>query len=253
MSDHAHLHLLEEAADSSLLILKTPLSLARLFLQPRSPVLPDANPVLLLPGLGANDLSTYWLRKHLEQKGYKVYGSGLFRNEGSFETHRTHLQDRLARISNKNGRPVDIVGWSMGGRFAVHLAETNPLEVGKITTLGSPLRTYEVTPALERAWIRVLSFGMFSVARFRKEMATDSPLPGPGHPLTAIVGLYDAVVDGRGATLPQSVLVQGAQRENIFVPKGHIGMGFSTFVRDIILDRLAQRVSSWKAYQATMA
>lgn len=250
MSDQAHLHLLEGATSSSLLALTAPLSLAQLLVSPSKPTLPNTNPVLLLPGLGANDLSTYWLRKHLERSGHKVYGSKLLRNEGSFETHRRHLQDRLAQISDEHSRPVDIVGWSMGGRFAVHLAETNSSQVGKITTLGSPLLTYKVTPMLERAWTRVLSLGMFSVSRFRKEMESDSPLPGPEHPLSAIVGHYDAVVDQRGSALPESELTSDAPRENIFVHKGHIGLGFSTVVRDIILDRLAQRISSWKPYRS---
>jgi hypothetical protein len=222
-----------------LLALRIPASLAILFTQNDLPKKVDANPVLLIPGLGASDVSMYWLQLNLQRSGYQVYGSGLLRNEGSFEKQGEQLQERISRISEETGRPVDIVGWSMGGRYAV-------------ITLGSPLINYDLAPAREQAWVVALTMVNISSEDLRREMQSDCRIPDAKHPLSAIIGTYDAVVEARGSVLPEALLIKNTHIENIYVGTGHIGLGLSRRVLQIAIDRLDQPVHSWQTYLSTI-
>ena len=248
MRDHVISKIPAEIITSSLLAMRIPASLAILFTQNDLPKKIDANPVLLIPGLGASDVSMYWLQLNLQRSGYQVYGSGLLRNEGSFQKQGEQLRERISRISEETGKPVDIVGWSMGGRYAVHLSNTNPDEVGKVITLGSPLINYNLAPNREQAWVVALTVANISIEDLRREMQSDCRIPDANHPLSAIIGTYDAVVEARGSVLPEALLIKNTHIENIYVGTGHIGLGLSRRVLQIAIDRLDQPVHLWQTY-----
>src|SRR3954463_12783627 len=100
----------------------------------------DGHSVLVLPGLLADDVSTRTLRSVLRKLGYDVHGWGLGRNIGPTATCVNGIRDLLDRVSHSSGRPVPVIGWSLGGIFARDLARRSPESVRQVVTLGSPFR-----------------------------------------------------------------------------------------------------------------
>jgi pimeloyl-ACP methyl ester carboxylesterase len=87
----------------------------------------DGHPVLVIPGLLADDRSTYALRSFLNSHGYAAFGWELGRNFGM----RANLErDMLARIDELfercGQRRISLVGWSLGGPYARQLAKIVP-------------------------------------------------------------------------------------------------------------------------------
>ncbi|MEY4238902.1 MAG: hypothetical protein RL339_1503 [Pseudomonadota bacterium] len=97
-----------------------------------------AEPVMVLPGFLAHDLSTIRLRRSLVAAGYLARGWGLGFNLGA----RVDLPARLARqveaLAREAGQPVTLIGWSLGGIFAREIAKRIPQHVRLVVTLGSP-------------------------------------------------------------------------------------------------------------------
>jgi pimeloyl-ACP methyl ester carboxylesterase len=98
----------------------------------------DGHGVLVLPGLLASDSSTLPLRVYLGWLGYDVRGWDLGRNRGPTEEVLAGLPRALLTQSRRTGRPVSLVGWSLGGVYARELARRNAKHVRQVITLGSP-------------------------------------------------------------------------------------------------------------------
>ena len=96
----------------------------------------DGPPVLVVPGWAASDRTTRPLREALAEGGWRVHGWKLGFNRGATAETIEHLRRRLADIGN--GRPVLVVGWSLGGVYARELARAVPEQVLAVVTLGSP-------------------------------------------------------------------------------------------------------------------
>jgi len=78
----------------------------------------DRHPVLVLPGFTASDRSTVALRSTLAAQGYWAHGWGLGQNIGPTDDVLDGIQSRLDAVHERHGRPVSIVGWSLGGIYA---------------------------------------------------------------------------------------------------------------------------------------
>ncbi|HEX8480422.1 MAG TPA: alpha/beta fold hydrolase [Allosphingosinicella sp.] len=91
---------------------------------------------MVLPGLLASDRSTLGLQRALAEAGYRVTGWGLGMNRGA----SPDLLERIAEQAERHGqgRPLILVGWSLGGVFAREVAKRRPDLVGTVVTLGSP-------------------------------------------------------------------------------------------------------------------
>ena len=103
-------------------------------LGPRGPE--DGPPALVLPGFLATDRTTMELRRALAMAGWRVHPWGLGINLGAKKDTLKLLGKRLKAIYD--GRPVLLVGWSLGGMFARELARLYPDKVRAVVTLGSP-------------------------------------------------------------------------------------------------------------------
>ena len=140
--------------------------LPRLFMETKAHV-QNAPPVIVIPGLWASDSTMRVLRRFLAKSGYAVGGWGLGRNlagrgwagdisdlSGGWaigERDRPHkgegavpaLCDKFGaevkRRSEAIGRPIALVGWSLGGYLAREAARDHPEHVSCVITLGSPL------------------------------------------------------------------------------------------------------------------
>ena len=102
---------------------------------------------MVIPGFLASDRSTLGLQRALAGAGYRVAGWGLGLNRGA----RTDTLERIAAQIERHGRgrPVVLVGWSLGGIFARELAKLRPELVAKVATLGSP---FSGDPRANNAW-----------------------------------------------------------------------------------------------------
>ena len=117
-------------------------------LGPRGPE--DGPPVLVLPGFMANDRTTMDLRRALARAGWRAYPWEDGTNRGARPDTLDRLKARLAAIYD--GRPVLLVGWSLGGMFARELARVAPGMVRAVVTLGSPFSGDPRNSTNIRAW-----------------------------------------------------------------------------------------------------
>ena len=173
----------------------------------------DGHTTLVLPGLFAGDASTATLRLFLRSRGFDAQGWGFGRNPGFSSELLEAMIDRVRRSHRSRGRPVSLVGWSLGGIYARETARRAPEAVRCVVSLGSPIR-YD-----------------------RRSK------PAPPVPSTAIFSVTDGVV------APHWARESTAHRaENIEVPGSHFGLGHNPLVLHVVADRLRQDPVDWRPF-----
>lgn len=208
------------------------LELPRLFLaipslarQPRG----DGDPVLVLPGYGAGDISTIPLQMYLRFLGYRARGLGSSARSGDVPKLLLRAIKRIAELARKTGRRVHLVGWSLGGFLAREAARERPDLVRQIITLGTPViggpKYTALARAFERRGIDVEAIAARIEERNRLPLAT---------PVTALYSRNDAVVAWEACIDSYCPRV-----EHIEVHTTHLGFGFSPEVYRLIARRLA--------------
>ena len=222
------------AADFGLLIAALPLG----------QLLPvgDGHPVLVLPGLLADDGSTWTLRRILRHLGYRVHGWRLGRNLGPTAATVTGLQNRVLDLQSRYDAAVSVIGWSLGGIYARNLARNTPSAVRQVITLGSPIHlAYESQSRAGRAFNRYAHLHVVP----RELALVSDPLPVPA---TSIYSRYDGIVAWQACLDPPS-----AQAENIAVVGSHLGFGHHPAVIWAVADRLAQPIGQWAPFRPPRA
>lgn len=202
----------------------------------------DGHPVLVFPGLGASELSTRPLRRFLQGLGYAVHDWGLGRNRP-----RAGLLDacgeRLADIARQHGRPVSLVGWSLGGVYARELAKQWQAQTRCVITLGSPfaghMRANNAARAYELMSGRALRHDPERADRLRR---------APGVPTTSIYSKTDGVVAWQC-----SLNDAAAHTENIEIPASHLGLGVNPLALYAVADRLRQDPMRWQRFDPRAA
>lgn len=106
-------------------------------------------PVLVIPGFLATDLSTALMRRALDRAGFRAYGWRQGINLGTRADTLERLSARLDAVRADAGGPVALVGWSLGGLFARELAKERPDAVSRVVTMGSP---FSGDPRANRIW-----------------------------------------------------------------------------------------------------
>jgi pimeloyl-ACP methyl ester carboxylesterase len=196
-------------------------------------------PVLVLPGLLADDRSTRPLRRLLNRAGYAAYGWRLGRNIGPTRRIISGLDAVLGEITDLHGEPASVIGWSLGGLLGYDLVSRHPRAVDRLITLGSPL--YSTDPRQSRG---SLFYDEYAAAHL-PDYSRDSWRP-PGItsvPATSIFSKTDGVVRWQTCLHPP-----GPLRENIEVYGSHCGLGFHPAAGYAILDRLAAPTDPWPKF-----
>src|SRR4051812_36289158 len=213
--------------------------------RPLLPRLPqgDGHPVLVIPGLLADDTSTRILRTTLRRLGYRVHGWRLGRNIGPTEACVNGMRDRIEDLNNRYGEPVSLIGWSLGGIFARAIARRTPDSVRQVITLGSPFRLerYDQTRA-SKVFDR---FAHLHAERRELPLEPDGcVLPVPA---TSIYSHLDGIVHWQTC-----LNVPGERCENIAVLASHLGRGHPPAAISAVADRLAQPQGTWRPFRAPL-
>jgi alpha-beta hydrolase superfamily lysophospholipase len=109
----------------------------------------DGRPVIVVPGLFTSDRRTAKLRRTLKAAGYRTYGWGMGRNMPIKADILDRFGERVDAVLRREGAPVTLIGWSMGGLIARAYAHHAPHRVAEVITLGSP---FSGDPRANRAW-----------------------------------------------------------------------------------------------------
>ena len=97
-----------------------------------------SRPVMLLPGFGTHPARMKPLGRVLEAAGHRVSDWGLGFNFGPTEARFERLCERVVAMARKEGEPLVLVGWSLGGIFAREVARLHPEAVRLVITMGTP-------------------------------------------------------------------------------------------------------------------
>lgn len=97
-------------------------------------------PVLLVPGFLASDISMMELWGWLLRMGYQPYFSHIARNIDCPNATAEAVLATARRIHRDSGKPVTLIGHSLGGMLARSVALDHPEIVRLVVTLGSPFR-----------------------------------------------------------------------------------------------------------------
>jgi hypothetical protein len=201
----------------------------------------DGHPVLVIPGLGASDVSTVLLRQFLDDLGYVTYPWGLGRNKGLKDEGTKLMRQRLKFIFDQHGRKVSLIGQSLGGVFARELARSDATRVRQVITLGSPFTGHPLASTGTHLY-EWLSGDRLEDLDFNQHLAMRIKPPVP---TTSVYSKLDGVVAWEcsieeGQPEGESINLRG---------NSHIGMGSSPSALYLIADRLAQPEGDWKPFQ----
>ena len=200
----------------------------------------DRHPVLVLPGLGATDVSTALLRKFLDDLGYATYAWEQGRNRGFQDVTHAALQRRLDAIHGQHHRQVSVIGQSLGGVYARELAKANPVQVRQVITPGSPFSGHPLASTGIRFY-EWLSGDNIEDLDFDRHHAIRTPPPVP---TTSVYSKLDGIVAWKC-----SIEATGAHTENIHLRGAtHCGMACSPAALYLLADRLAQASEHWKPF-----
>ena len=186
-------------------------------------------PVLILPGYGAGDVSTLMLKSYLCLLGYRARGWGLGRNVGDAGELLPRVLERAAALAQRNSNRVHLIGWSFGGYLARELARDHADLIGRVVTLGTPVvggPKYTVfAPSFQQRGIDVEALAAAIAARGQVSLRT---------PVVAIYSRQDTVVCWQAC-----IDRKAANVEHVEVRTTHFGFGFCPEVYKIIAQHLA--------------
>lgn len=202
----------------------------------------DGQPVLLVPGFTSSDNATFFVRRYLRKLGYDVHGWGQGPNIGLSASVLEALEERLLRIARESGRPVSLVGWSLGGFYVRALANRHPDKVRSIITIATAFAL--PTPrAINRVITRL--YGYLNPMQQSDELFVGSDVweSNPPMPSTSVYSEGDGVNNWR-----YCLDEEGPRSENVRVFGSHCGLTLNPMVYYVLADRLAQDPLAWAPY-----
>lgn len=190
----------------------------------------DGRHVLLVPGFMGPEMSLRPMAAFLSRIGYSpvMWGRGINVGHRSPEAAQRifrWIAQRADRLAEASGRPVSIVGQSLGGVYARESAKI-ATSVDAVVTLGSPAY---LTQENARNGVNAAVQRMFTAATgIRAHQHVGDPRYGeldtdPDCRVTSIYSPYDAVVSPSAAKIPDHRLSDS--RKNVMVRAPHMGMG----------------------------
>ncbi len=202
----------------------------------------DGHPVLVLPGLAANDVSTYPLRQYLRERGYAPHPWNYGLNFGPRPGVLAGCIEHVKELHKMYGRKVSLVGWSLGGIYAREIAKAVPKLTRCVITLGTP---FTGNPKATNAWrlYQIVSGHKIDDFELHEQIRTAPPVP-----TTSLYSKSDGIVAWQC-----SLNEPGPLAENIEIQASHFGMGLNPMALYAIADRLAQAEGKWQRFDTSGA
>ncbi len=195
----------------------------------------DGHPVIVMPGFGASNGSTYALRRMLDDHGHNTIKWDHGRNLGIDEALITKLINQVNAEANRHGAKVSIVGQSLGGTIARVVGRVAAHNVNRVITMGAPINGLDgVLDQLKGLYDSIMpdNFASDEGWELYKSMVS-LPL---SIPCVSIYSKSDGIVPWS-----LSVLEEGELAENVEVDCNHLGMGFNLDIIKIVADRLSNK------------
>jgi len=189
----------------------------------------DGRIAVALPGWKAPDQTTAPLRGYLRSLGHDARGWGFGVNQGDVEAKRDQMVLKVRRLAEKSGRPVNLLGWSLGGVVAREVARSAPESVHRVVIYGSPIVGGPTHTA------GVGAYAAEEVARIRVLQAHLDATEPVATPIVAIFSRADTVVDWRACIDRSSLDVT-----TIEVGSTHIGLGLDPDVWLTVAEAFAE-------------
>lgn len=186
----------------------------------------DNEPVMIMPGFTATDGSLIFLKMALSYMGYSPYTWEQGRNHGRYSELKPGILKKFFQIHEKHQSPVELLGWSKGGRMSLKLANELGSEfVSGVVTIGSPIwpnDRFSVDDIPE-----FLPEGLKEdIMAIIIEIRQPAPMPPKDIPYTAIHGSLDMIVPSASSVIPDDLLHNNAQNQFVNLC-GHLGLGLS--------------------------
>jgi len=201
-------------------------------------------PVVLVPGFLAGDLSLLPMARALRRRGFRTYRSSINANIGCTRVATAELEARLESIAHRRGSRVQVVGHSLGGMLARGLAVRRPDLVSGIVTLGSPMlapaahhasltASVDVLVRLSRAGVPGLMAEDCVAGACARTSFEESREPVPVEvAFSAVYSRRDGIVDWRACVDPQAQAVE--------VRASHVGMAIDPRVIEAVAAALVR-------------
>ena len=205
----------------------------------------DGSGVVLIPGFLGTDSYLWELNLWLKRIGYRPAMSGIGRNADCLDVLVSRLLKTVERVFEETGRPVHLIGHSLGGLLARAAAEELPAQTASVVTMGSPFRgvsshriVYQASEAMrkrlqakgkgpDRPRCFSGSCNCVAMAALRRSLVYKTVRQ------TAIYSKCDGIVDWHNC-------INEDPATNFEVTGTHIGLVFNPFVYRIIGNRLAK-------------
>ena len=156
----------------------------------------DAEPVLVLGGLFSHPTYYAPLGRILVRRGYGVHFDDVM-NVKPFLRHMASLRERVDAIVQATGRPLRIVGHSLGGMHAMALLLERPDAIKQVIAVASPIGGTPWGP-LQRVAEQILQMRRRDAQGLRKRVARYAAR------ITTIASPHDLIAP------PQRCAVNGA-------------------------------------------
>lgn len=194
----------------------------------------DGARVITFPGFGFGDEPMVTLRMQLRALGAEASGWDLGRNNGRVGPLLTRARERVTAAWREGGRPVTLIGWSLGGYLAREVARELPDAVRRVVTLATPVRGGPRYTVFRTLYER-LGYDLERIER-QIEARRSRPLAVP---VTAFYSRRDGIVAWRACLARDEPLT-----EHLAVKATHFGMCYAPSVTELIAERLAADAAS---------
>ena len=188
----------------------------------------DGQPVIVLPGFLAPDMSTARLREFLERQNFKPYSWTCGFNIGPMPHVVEEVDRHVREVADRAGRQVTLVGVSLGGTTAREVAKSCIGPIARVITIVSPIHLPVATPLSPLAEAATLLWDMDALDALR---AIAEPPPVP---VTALFSRDDGIIDW-----PASVPEASEMVEVVEISGPHMSVCTNPEVQRIVADRLA--------------
>lgn len=189
----------------------------------------SGRPTVLVPGFQSPEEVLSPMCAWLRSRGHAAQTWGRGTNRGKLDEDVGAMIPVVRRLAEEAGRPVALVGWSLGGVISRELARELPEAVDRVVTFGSPV-------VGGPTWTQAASvYGPELCARAAARSAQREEERPLSLPLTVIFTRLDGIV-----SWPACIDRRSPGARHVEVSSRHISMGIDPDVWRVIGEALVE-------------